>query len=91
MEENTQTFEEAYLRLENILEQMNSEQVSLDDALSYYEEADKLIATCQKRLMEAEQKIETLMKNRDNTLSLGSDGEPQTEPFSPPKQSALQE
>jgi len=54
------TFEVAYERLEEILEKMNSEQVSLDVSLALYEEADKLIGTCQKKLQDAEQKIEIL-------------------------------
>ena len=58
------SFEAAYERLEEILEKMNTEQVSLDSALSLYEEADSLIGDCQKRLTEAEQKIEILIKNR---------------------------
>lgn len=76
-----QTFEEAYDRLEEILEKMNAEQVSLDDALNLYEEADKLIVSCQKRLHEAEQKIETLMKNREGSLQLDEQGNPQTDDF----------
>ena len=43
-------FEEAYRRLEEILEKMNSGKASLDDSLKLYEEADKLIVTCQKKL-----------------------------------------
>lgn len=75
------TFEEAYERLEQILEKMNSEQVSLDDALAHYEEADKLILSCQKKLNEAEQKIEVLLKNREGSL--------ETKPFAPEPQSTL--
>ncbi len=75
------TFEEAYVRLEEILEKMNSEQVSLDDALTLYEEADQLILSCQKRLSNAEQKIEILLKNRDNV--------PETKAFTPETQSTL--
>ena len=82
MEENRLTFEDAYTRLESILTELGSEQVSLDDALTLYEEADKLIGSCQTRLTEAEQKIEILLKNRDGTVT--------AEPFSPPQQSALQ-
>lgn len=86
----TETFEEAYERLEKILEQMNSEQVSLDDALALYEEADKLIGSCQKRLSAAEAKIETLLKNREGNAAVDEEGEPLTEPFSPQTESALQ-
>ena len=83
------TFEEAYERLEQILEKMNSEAVSLDDSLALYEEADELIGSCQKRLSEAEQKIEVLLKNREGNLSLDKTGAPETEPFTPEPQSSL--
>lgn len=70
------TFEASFSRLEVILEQMNSGNVSLDESLKLYEEADKLIVTCSKRLNEAERKIEVLMKNRNGELALGSDNKP---------------
>lgn len=70
------TFEASFVRLEEILEKMNSGNVSLDESLKLYEEADKLIVTCSKRLNEAERKIEVLMKNRNGELALGSDGKP---------------
>lgn len=76
------TFETAYERLEEILEKMNSETVALDEALSLYEEADELIGTCQKKLSEAEQKIEILVKNRGEET-------PQTEPFVPSNSTTL--
>jgi len=63
-----QTFEDAYDRLEEILEKMNAEQVSLDNALSLYEEADQLIGSCQKRLNEAEQKIEISADNDSSPI-----------------------
>ncbi len=84
-----QNFEQAYDRLEKILEKMHSEQVSLDDALALYEEADQLINSCQKRLTEAEQKIEILLKNPEGKLALDSEGTPEAEPFSPQEQSTL--
>ena len=83
------TFEKAYERLETILEKMNSETVSLDQSLAFYEEADKLITTCQERLANAEQKIEILLKKRDGNLEMNADKEPETAPFTPPGQSAL--
>jgi len=74
-------FEEAYTRLETTLQAMNGGKVSLDDSLKLYEEADSLIATCQKHLMEAEKKIETLVKNRAGELVCDAEGTPLTEPF----------
>lgn len=78
------SFEKAYARLEEILEKMNSGKVSLDESLKLYEEADKLISSCTTRLSEAEQKIEKLVKNRQNALLVAPDGTPETEPFMTP-------
>ena len=88
-QENTVTFEQAYARLEEILEKMNSGKQSLEDSLSLYEEADRLIVFCNKRLQQAEQKIETLIKNRDGDLTLNASGTPQTQEFSPNTYSTL--
>lgn len=75
------SFEDAFSRLEHILEKMNSGSVGLDESLKLYEEADKLIATCNKRLTDAEKKIEILVKNRSGELMLGADQKPMTQEF----------
>lgn len=75
------SFEKAFNRLEEILEKMNSEEVSLDDSLKLYEEADKLINACGKRLSEAETKIESLIKSRNGGLAVGEDEKPQSQKF----------
>ncbi len=74
-------FEEAYSRLEEILEKMNSGKASLDDSLKLYEEADKLIVTCQKKLTEAEKKIEMMIKNRNGEVVLDEAGNPSVQAF----------
>ena len=79
--EQSLSFEAAYARLEEILEKMNSGKVSLEDSLKLYEEADKLINWCSRRLSEAEKKIEILVKNRDGELILNEQGHPQSHPF----------
>ena len=61
-------FEQAFSRLEAILEEMNSSSVELENALKLYEEADKLIETCQSKLKNAEQKVELLIKKRAGVL-----------------------
>jgi exodeoxyribonuclease VII small subunit len=83
------TFEQAYVRLEQILEQMNSKAVSLEESLKLFEEADRLIVSCNTRLTEAEQKIEILLKNRNGTLSLNENEKPATQPFMPTGTSSL--
>ncbi len=75
------SFEKAFSRLEEILEQMNAGEVSLDQSLMLYEEADKLINTCGSRLNEAERRIEILIKNRNGELALGPEGKPITQNF----------
>lgn len=75
------TFESAFARLEEILEKMNSNAVSLDESLSLYEEADKLITLCSKRLNDAEKKVEVLIKNRSGEVVIGPDQKPQTQDF----------
>ena len=74
-------FEEAYSRLEEILEKMNSGKASLDDSLKLYEEADKLIVTCQKTLSEAEKKIEMMIKSRNGEVVLDEAGNPTVQAF----------
>lgn len=74
-----ESFELAFKRLETILERMNSNAVSLDESLQLFEEADKLITTCNKRLNDAERKIEMLIKTRNGDLVLGPDLRPMTQ------------
>lgn len=79
------SYEACFARLEEILEKMNSGSISLDESLKLYEEADKLISSCTKRLNDAERKIEILIKNRNTgELVIGADQKPATENFNPP-------
>lgn len=79
-----QTFESAFARLEEILERMNSGTISLDESLKLYEEADSLINMCNKRLTDAERKIEILIKNRNGELTMGADQKPLVQDFNLP-------
>lgn len=74
-------FENSYLRLEEILEQMNSKKVSLKESVALYEEAICLINSCNEDLKEAEQTVEKLSKNRKGDLVIDSEGKPETVPF----------
>lgn len=64
------SFEKAYKRLEEILEKLGSEHISLEESLNIYEEADKLILMCNEKLSHAEQKVQTLVKGRNQELML---------------------
>ena len=76
------SFEDAYARLETILEELNSGEVSLEKSLKLYEEADRLIAHCSQKLSNAEQKIQTLIKNREGQVAMNDAAEPKLEAFS---------
>jgi exodeoxyribonuclease VII small subunit len=75
------SFEKAFERLEEILEKMNKEKVSLDESLKLFEEANSLINICSTQLSNAEQKIEILLKGKNGELTLDKTGKPLTESF----------
>ena len=56
-------FEQAMKRLEAIVEQMESGELSLENLIVRYEEGMKLVKVCQERLASAEQRIEIITRN----------------------------
>lgn len=56
------TFEEAYEKLEEVADNMEREDISLEDAMKNYEMGIKYLDICKKILSEAERKIETYKK-----------------------------
>lgn len=80
---NEMNFEAAFKRLEAILERMNSGNVSLDESLKMYEEADGLIRQCQGKLSSAEKKVMTLIKNRQGELAVEPAGAPMVRELPP--------
>lgn len=80
MSQEPLSFEEAFKRLENILNTMNSGKTSLEESLKLFEEAENLIRTCSARLNSAEQKIEQLLKQKGEVV-LDAAGQPKREPF----------
>jgi exodeoxyribonuclease VII small subunit len=61
--ESGQNFESAMDRLEEIVEQMESGKMMLDELIVRYEEGMKLVKVCQERLASAEQRIEIITRN----------------------------
>ncbi len=55
-------FEASLARLEALVEQMESGDLSLDDNLKLFEEGIKLTRECQQALASAEQKVNTLLE-----------------------------
>jgi exodeoxyribonuclease VII small subunit len=68
-------FEQAMKRLEEIVEQMESGELALEDLIVRYEEGMKLVKVCQDRLASAEQRIEIITRN--------SAGKPVVKKFEP--------
>lgn len=83
------SYEEAFQRLEKILNNLNDGSVSLDQSLKLFEEANGLIDTCSKQLNSAEKKIQTLIKTRQGNIEINPDNEPLTQDFDPRGQNQL--
>ncbi len=61
-------FEAALARLEEIVTELESGDVSLEQSLKLFEEGARLARICNKRLEEAERKVEILLKDKDGNL-----------------------
>jgi exodeoxyribonuclease VII small subunit len=55
-------FEESLARLEQITEELESGELSLEDSLKKFDEGVKLADFCQQKLQEAQQKVDLLLK-----------------------------
>ncbi|MGR9043881.1 MAG: exodeoxyribonuclease VII small subunit [Gammaproteobacteria bacterium] len=65
----TNLFEESLTELEQLVEQMEQGELTLEDSLKSFERGVYLTRTCQKALQEAEQKVQILLeKNGTQTL-----------------------
>lgn len=66
--EQKMNFEDALSRLEAIVAQLESGQLSLEDSMQRFEEGMALSKICGDKLSEAENKIEMLIKRTDGSL-----------------------
>ena len=57
-------FEDALRRLEDIVRKLESGDVPLDQSITLYEQGEKLRGLCQKRLEDAQAKIEKITLDR---------------------------
>lgn len=78
------SFEKALARLEGILETMTLPDTPLEESVSLFEEADKLIQFCNERLEKAGKRVEMLMKTRTGEILLDTEGRPVAADFVPP-------
>ena len=63
------TFEAALRRLEEIVRQLESGEAPLDEAITLYEEGDRLKRQCEARLKDAQMRIEQIQFDRDGQPS----------------------
>ncbi len=64
------TFEAAMKRLEEIVEQLSAGNLSLEESLKIFEEGIGLCRFCNKKLDEAEYKVEKLIETEDGKLNI---------------------
>ena len=63
--ENNITFEQSLMRLESIVKELESGDVSLDESLALFEEGVKLSGVCSNLLKNAKQKVDILLESAD--------------------------
>ena len=63
-------FEDALGKLERIVQELETGELSLDDALKRFEEGVRLSRICSKRLEDAEKRIEIVRKREDGSVEL---------------------
>jgi len=65
----TLNFEEAMLSLEDIVRKLENGGLSLDESLSAFEEAVKLVKLCNEKIEAAEHKVKMLVENADGVIT----------------------
>jgi exodeoxyribonuclease VII small subunit len=63
-------FDNALVRLETIVEQLESGQLNLEESLAVFEEGVKLSLYCQKELKKTDGKVQRLLKKLNGELDL---------------------
>lgn len=68
------SYEDSLERLEEIVQRLESGKLPLDESLQLFEEGTSLTKVCQRRLTEAELRIEKLMADGVRTEDIESSG-----------------
>jgi exodeoxyribonuclease VII small subunit len=63
------SFEKALERLETIVQEMESGELSLEDMMARFEEGQKLVKLCSGKLNQVERRIEILVKEGDEIVA----------------------
>ena len=65
-QETVLTIEESFAELENILEQLESSESSLEESFRWFDKAMKLVKSCSDQIDQVEKKIIVLSEGEDN-------------------------
>ena len=65
-------FESALEDLEQVVEQLESGELALEDSLAAFEKGVALVKYCNQKLNEVEKKVELLVKDKEGKLQLKS-------------------
>lgn len=66
----TMSFEDALAELEGIVRRLESGQVKLDDAIQSYERGAQLKRHCEKKLNEAQQRVDRIVIGADGAVTV---------------------
>ena len=69
-EQKEKKFEEALEALEEVVERLESGELSLEDSLAAFEQGVHLVKFCNQKLNEVEKKVELLVKDKEGKLQL---------------------
>ena len=69
-EQKEKKFEEALEALEQVVERLESGELSLEESLAAFEQGVRLVQFCNQKLNEAEKKVELLVKDKEGRLQL---------------------
>jgi len=69
-DQQNKKFEAALEELEQVVEQLESGDLSLEDSLAAFEKGVGLVKLCNQKLTEVEKKVELLVKDKEGKLQL---------------------
>ena len=68
--QDDRSFEECLQSLEQVVERIESGELSLEDSLATFEEGVRLVQSCNRKLSDVERRIEVLTKDSDGQARL---------------------
>ena len=83
--DHAHTFETAVGRLEQVVEEMGSDKLPLEDLIKRYEEGIQLVKVCEEKLQSVEKRVEILMRKADGDAALAP-FDPEKKPVTGPRE-----